>query len=266
MKSRRRHVLHGEMLLEGEQAAKRDRRERRVLWRRIGLVLAFAGVVAGVIGLYFSPVLRVDNVEISGNTVVDTQDVLDMADLEGDPIFRVDTDALAERVMALPMVYRAKVERDWPGTIRIEIMERSPWGYWKAAGNVYPIDVEGVVLSGVQPAENATTIEDTAATEPLSAGDQVDADAVFLAQVLLDRLPDTVSPTVGDIEYSGDVGLSVQTSAGYRVIVGDSQNFDYKLAVWKALEEELGPQGMAGHVLDLRFGDRPSLVRGGDES
>lgn len=266
MKSRRRHVLHGEMLLDAEQTAKRDRRERRIRWWRIGVAFGFAGLVAGMIGLYLSPVLRVDQVEVSGNSVVSAEEVLEMLDLEGDSMLQVDTAAIERQVSALPMVYRVSADRQFPGTVKIEITERSPWGYWKAAGGVYPIDVEGVVLSGVTPPEGATTIEDTAATEPLSAGDEVDADAVFLAQVLLDRLPETVSPTVGAIEYSSEVGLSVQTSAGYRVVIGDSQNFDYKLAVWKALEEQLGPEGMAGHVLDLRFGDRPALMRGGDES
>jgi hypothetical protein len=53
--------------------------------------------------------------------------------------------------------------------------------------------------------------------------------------------------------------LALTTDAGYRVVVGDSQNFDYKLAVWQAIEERLGRAAMVGHVLDLRFGDRPSF-------
>jgi hypothetical protein len=33
---------------------------------------------------------------------------------------------------------------------------------------------------------------------------------------------------------------------------------DYKLAVWQAVEEDIGREDMAGHVLDLRFRDRPA--------
>lgn len=265
MKSRRR-TIQGEVLLDGERAERRDRRERRIRWRRIGSGFAAIALIAGLIGLYFSPLLRVDEVQVSGTTVVNQEDVLDLIDLEGDSMLQVDTAAIERSVLSLPMVYKASVERKWPGTVTIEITERSAWGYWQTAGNVYPIDIEGFVLSGVTPPDGATVIEDTVSTTPLSPGDEVDADAVFLAQVLVDRLPETVSPTVGAIQYSPELGLSVETSAGYRVVIGDSQNFDYKLSVWQALEAELGPQGMAGHVLDLRFGDRPSLTRGGDES
>lgn len=188
-----------------------------------------------------------------------------MIDLEGDSIFRVDTEGIAEQVMTLPGIHEATVERDWPSTVRIEITERAAWGYWKTGGEMYPIDAEGVVLSGVTPPEGAVVIEDMGPPAALARGDRVEEDAILLTQLLLERMPETVSPAAGHIEYSAEFGLSLQTSAGYEVIIGDSQNLDYKLAVWRALEEELGPQGMTGQVLDLRFGDRPSL-RGGDES
>ena len=266
MRSKRRHVLHGEMLLDREQEERQESRLRRIRWWRIGAVILTLGVLAGMIALYFSSALRVQDVEVSGNGVVSTEDVLELVDVEGDSMLRVNTDAIAERVMALPMVNEVKVDRDWPQTVRINISERVAWGYWKSGPDLYAIDVEGLVLEGVSPPEGAIVIEDTGPTASLSAGDHVDGDAVFLAQVLHNRIPETVSPRVGAIEYSADTGLSIETSAGYRVVIGDSQNFDYKLSVWKALEAQLGPEGMAGHVLDLRFGDRPALMNGGDES
>jgi cell division protein FtsQ len=259
-------VLHGEVLLDAEQAQRQESRLRRIRWWRIGVALAFMTVVAGLIGLYFAPVFRVQNVEVSGAETIDTQEVLDLVDVEGDSILRVNTNEIAERVRTLPMVYDVSVTREWPQTVRIEVTERSAWGYWKSGDSVYPIDVEGFVLAGVLPPEGAITIEDTGAPSALATGNRVDEDAVFLAQVLLDRIPENVAPTAGAIKYSAETGITIETSAGYRVVIGDSQNFEYKLAVWKALEEQLGPEGMAGHVLDLRFGDRPALLEGGEES
>lgn len=266
MRSKRRQVLRGEMLLDREQEERQETRRRRIRWWRIGFVVLMLGVIAGMISLYFAPALRVQNVEVSGADVVSEQDVLEMVDVEGDSMLRVDTGKIADGIRTLPMVNDVSVERVWPKTIRVEISERVAWGYWKSGQNLYPIDVEGLVLEGVSPPEGATVIEDTDPAASISPGDYVDPDAVFLAQVLLKRVPETVSPAVGAIEYSSETGLSLQTSAGYRVVIGDSQNFDYKLSVWKALEAELGPEGMAGHVLDLRFGDRPALMNGGDES
>ncbi|MCH8814869.1 MAG: FtsQ-type POTRA domain-containing protein [Chloroflexi bacterium] len=264
MRSKKR-TLQGEVLLNDQQ----EQRLRRFRWGRLLFAVAVVSLFAGSIGLYFSPLLRVQNVEVTGANVISVQDVLDLVDLESDSMLRVDTGEIVESVSALPMVLRVSVERDWPQTIRILITERSPWGFWKSGDNLHVIDSKGFVLSGVLPGEGALTIEAVDAVSQLSPGDRVDGDAVFLTQVLLQEVPKTVSADVTAIEFSAELGLSIDTDAGYRVVIGDSQNFNYKLAVWKALEGQLGPEGMAGQVLDLRFGDRPSLqplATGGDET
>ena len=264
MRSKRR-VLEGEMLVD-------DRYERRrggFRWGRLLFVVATMSVIAGMIGLYFSPLLRVQNIEVTGTNVVSTEEVLDLISLDGDSMLRVDTNEIVTRVNGLPMVLKTSVERDWPQSIRIEVTERSPWGYWVSGDHMYVIDSEGYVLTGVTPKEGALTIHATDAALTLIPGDRVDSDAVFLAQVLVQRIPKAVSVTVTAIEFSAELGLTVETTAGYEVVIGDSQNFNHKLAVWKALEDQLGSEGMSGQVLDLRFGDRPSLQpldTGGDET
>ena len=54
-------------------------------------------------------------------------------------------------------------------------------------------------------------------------------------------------------------GMTITTDAGYRVVVGDEDDLNYKLSVWAEIDSTIGRQEMSGHVLDLRFGDRPSL-------
>ena len=72
-------------------------------------------------------------------------------------------------------------------------------------------------------------------------------------------MPDQLALRITKFEYTPEKGLSVVTDANYRVVIGDSQNVEYKLAVWKTVEEDIGRGAMAGHVLDLRFRDRPSF-------
>lgn len=264
MRSKRR-VLEGEVLLDD----RREQRLKRFRWGRLLFAVAVVSVIAGMIGLYFSPLLRVQNVKVGGTSVVSVAAVLDLVSLDHDSMLRVDTNDIAQRVDSLPMVLKTSVERDWPQTIRIVITERSPWGYWRSGDDLYVIDGEGYVLRGVLPDEGAITIHATDAALPLAPGDRVDGDAVFLTQVLVQRVPEAVSVNVTAIEFSAELGLTIETTAGYDVVIGDSQNFDHKLAVWEALEGQLGPEGMSGHLLDLRFGDRPSLQpleTGGDET
>jgi cell division septal protein FtsQ len=146
----------------------------------------------------------------------------------------------------------------WPNKVRIEVVERTPWGFWDLNDVSYVIDSEGYILTDVRPPEGSPVILDLGAPAPLTSGDYVDADAVLLAQALLKSVPEKLEQKITKFEYTPQGGLSITTDAGYRVAVGDSQNFDYKMTVWKAVEDELGRRDMTGHVLDLRFRDRPS--------
>ena len=127
-------------------------------------------------------------------------------------------------------------------------------GYiWAKAGS--SIDAGEEIKAG----EGAPVIHDTGAPAALSVGDRVDTDAVLLAQALLSFVPEQLSLTIMRFEYTPEHGLSLVTDAAYRVVMGDSQNVEYKMAVWKTVEEDIGRGAMAGHVLDLRFRDHPSF-------
>ena len=239
--------------------SKTARRVRLVRWRRLMIGIAVVTTVCGSIGLYFSPVLRIQDVEVVGATNVSREEIIGLARLGDQSMLRLDLASAERRVESIPIVQDARLERRWPQTIRIQITERSPWALWEIGDARYVIDTEGVVLPGSAPVENAPVIRDITGVSRLAPGDQVDRDTVIAAQALLERVPERLAIEVTVLEYTPQQGLAVLTTAGYRVVVGDSQNLDYKLAVWQAIEGRLGRETMAGHVLDLRFRDRPSF-------
>ena len=251
----RPRAIRGEVLLD-ETTARRLRVAHR---RRMLTIAGLIGAAAVAIVLYVSPMLRVQRVQVVGATTIDPAEVAQLAALEDDSMFHPGTDAAHERIAYLPVVQTVKIDRQWPQTIRIEITERVAWGYWQVGDQNYVIDVDGVVLPEIQPAEGAPVIKDLSNPVRLVPGDRVDEDAVALTRALLQRVPAEMALSIASLEYSPTSGLTVTTDAGYRVVIGDSQNIDYKLAVWKGVEGQLGRDGMAGHVLDLRFGDRPAF-------
>ena len=246
--------LQGHVLLEEDEEPGGPR-----LWRRLLVLLLVAGLIGGSLALYFTPVFRVQEVQVTGAQTLDPYSLAKLADLEGISMFTVPLDEAQDRLAALPMVKSVKAERRWPHTVRLVIEERQPWAYWYTQDNEYVVDADGIVLEGAMPAPDAPIIyhlDDSAQFQP---GEIIDADAVQLAKQLWDSLPMTLDTGLVRLEYNGREGLSLMTDAGYRVIVGDSHGLEYKLAVWEALEQRLGRQQMQGQVLDLRFGDRPSL-------
>ncbi len=232
----------------------------RLRWRRIVTALAIVGVVAVLVATYFSPLLRVQEIQIAGTTNVDPALATQLADLGGQSMFRLDLRETEARIEALPQVKSAVAQRSWPNTVRIRITERLPWGYWQSGGTTYVIDAEGVVLphqAALLPGEGAPVIEDLSSAGLLRQGDRVDGNVVTLFQTTLERAPTTLD--IDALEYTSQAGLTLTTESGYRVILGDSQNADYKLAVWQAMEQELGQAALVGRTLDLRYQDRPSL-------
>ncbi len=233
-------------------------RWRRLRLRRVALALGIVAAAVGAAVLYRSPLLRVQDVEVVGATHLDPAQLAQMAGLEGASMFDPPLERAESRIAALPPVLSVKAERHWPNSVRIEVVERAPWGLWIIGETPYVVDAEGVVLEGIPPPEGAPVINDLGGPAKLIPGDRVDVDAVALAQSLLQRLP-ALAMSVATFEYTPQAGLALTTDANYRVVVGDSQNFEYKMAVWQAIDRELGREAMAGHVLDLRFESRPSF-------
>jgi cell division protein FtsQ len=111
-------------------------RERRIAVqralgrRRLRVIAVVAGAVC-VVGTAFlvlnSPLFDVDAVRVEGAQHVAADDVRRASGIgRRDALLFADTAAAARRVEELPWVADATVRRDWPGTIRIRVVEHAP--------------------------------------------------------------------------------------------------------------------------------------------
>jgi len=251
----RRRPIEGEVMMDEATA----RRLRRIRFRRVAIAAAVISVLPIAVTVYLSPTFRVGDIEVLGTAQVDAAQVEQLASLEGDSMFRLGSDGAEQRIGYLPLVESVTIERRWPNTVRIVVRERQPWGYWQVGERKYVIDSEGIVLGDLPPTEGAPSVKDLTNPLRLVPGDQVDRDAVALTRLLLQRVPEVLAWSPVGFEYTTDKGLALLADVGYRVVIGDSQNIEYKLAVWKKIEESLGRTAMSGHVLDLRFENRPAF-------
>jgi cell division protein FtsQ len=220
-------------------------------------VLALA--TAGGWWLYRSPMLSIRDVKVEGNTVISAELTRGIADLDGRSIFRPNLDGARERVLALPAVKEANIERDWPNGARISIVERVPWGVWQVGATRFAVDADGVVLD--RPAsEGAPVIVQTdAPSSPLVPGSRVDPGAVALARELLTTAERTVGRSVVGLEFSQGNGLTAVLADDLRVTFGDVQGYEFKVAALFAVLQQATEDGRTLHRVDLRFGDRVAV-------
>jgi cell division protein FtsQ len=236
-----------------------DRRQVRRRKERRLLGIAFViGLAVSMVGLYFSPVLRVQQVSVTGTTALDPAEVASLADIDGQSMVSSTFSGAEARIAALPQVRSVEIKRHWPDSIEIAVTERTPWATWSEGDADYTIDDTGFVLA-TTAADAGPIIHAPASDTPLQPGDHVDGDALSLTHALVEQVPVQLGVNLTEIEWATDSGVTVTTDAGYKVVFGDSANMQYKLAVWQGIETELGRDSMAGHVLDLRYGERPSF-------
>ncbi|MGX9792198.1 cell division protein FtsQ/DivIB [Mycobacterium sp. MMS18-G62] len=77
--------------------------------------------------LYFTPIMSARNIVVTGLSVVTQDEVVTAAAVKsGTPLLQVNTDAVAERVAAIRRVASARVQRQYPSTLRVTVIERVP--------------------------------------------------------------------------------------------------------------------------------------------
>jgi cell division protein FtsQ len=204
--------------------------------------------------LQHSDYFTVRVVRVSGTSSIDPALIANLSGVWGKPLYAVDPSSSAATIDRLPVVAGAQVRRVWPNEVDILIHERTPWGTWQIGGVNYVIDGDGVVLD-IAPTPWPASIYELDAAPGKRPGDRVDGDAVRMAAVLLDRLPNTMSQQVLRMEYAPDSGLDLVTNQNIRVRLGDSQGLEYKFAVWQALNFKVGASRI--HLIDLSSVDRP---------
>ena len=106
--------------------------------RQATLGLATASSEAGFV---------VRQVEIDGATNQPRLSIYrEVLDGGSDSMLLADLDAMRERLVALPWVKDASIQRRWPDRLHIHIEERKPAALWQYKGRLRLIDAEGAVL------------------------------------------------------------------------------------------------------------------------
>ncbi len=112
------------------------------------VALVLGGVAGGAWGVHrfltTSPRFAVSTIAIRGSHVLSDDAVRELLPFRvGDNVFSVDTSAAECALRAEPWVVRARVRRDLPRTIVVEVVERTPAAI-VAADGLYLVDATGV--------------------------------------------------------------------------------------------------------------------------
>lgn len=176
------------------------------------LALACGVAIAAFLG---SDLLAVRRLDLSGAALTTPQQVAAVGGVQGHNIFTVDTQGIAERLIALPTVREAQVQSALPDRLVVRLVERQPAAIWQAGDTRFLVDQGGFVLA-VDPAEGvARGLPQVVARDgdAPTIGTQI-APEIVAATPTIARDASSYGVTVSEIDYSPASGLTILTPSG----------------------------------------------------
>ncbi|NKY52838.1 cell division protein FtsQ/DivIB [Nocardia vermiculata] len=195
------------------------------LWR---ILLWGTPVVLVVVVLlavaYFTPILSVRTVQIEGLSAVPDQQVRTVLQIpEGRSMLRIDTDAIARRVAALPKVRSARVQRVFPSTVRVSVDERRAVLFFDSPQGPHLVDSDSVEFA-VEPAPPGVpklSTDRPGGSEPVTRA----------AVTVLDAAPPALRAQVGEVVARSVSDIELKLTDGRTVVWGGPEDSERKAAV-----------------------------------
>jgi cell division protein FtsQ len=202
-----------------------------------------------------SPLLAVKHIDVSGGSVVTPQEAVAGAGLRrGEPMLDVDTRRAERRLVRLPWVATATVERGFPNTVKIHVTERVAAAVAaRPAGGWVVLDRTGRVLAE-RPDRPAGLPAVVGAGAPPAPGAGFGAAGPALD--VLAALPDALRKDVTDATLAGD---AVTLHTGSRELrIGPPTQLAAKVAALSVLLGRVGNRSVA--AVDVRVPQAPVVV------
>ncbi|MEC3958449.1 FtsQ-type POTRA domain-containing protein [Nocardia sp. CDC153] len=234
----------------GDDAGSEDLTYRPSAWRsrrvRLGALAGVVVLIAFGLVAYFTPLLAVRTVRVDGLAAVPEQQVLDALRVpDGRSMLRLDTDALAERVAHLPKVRSARVQRVFPSTVRVTVVERTPVLYFDSPDGTHLLDCDSVEFAIEPPGPGVPKL----ITDHPGGSDPVTRAAVAVMAALPIPLRDQLG--VGAVVARSVSDIALELRDGRTVVWGGTADSARKAAV-------VGPLlSQPGKVFDVTS---PNLV------
>ncbi|WP_410593950.1 cell division protein FtsQ/DivIB [Amycolatopsis sp. lyj-23] len=230
----------------------RNRPNRQVeIRRRWVALLSVLTVVALVYLLFFSSMLGVQDVSVSGARTVPADQVRTVAAVPaGKPMLRLSTDEIRDRVAAMPGIATVEVSRSWPNTVDITVTERTAIAFFDSGpggDGVHLVDGGGVVFKTV-PARPAGLPElklpKVSADDPVTRA--VTAVLGVIPEQLLKQVTTATAKTPASVEFTLANGKIVRW--------GTAEQTDRKAKVLAALLTQ------DGKVYDVAAPELPTIT------
>jgi cell division protein FtsQ len=218
--------------------------------RRWVALLSVLTVAAAVYLLYFSAMLGVHEVAVSGARSVSADQIRKVAAVPADkPMLRLDTDEIRDRVAQMPGLATVEVSRSWPDTVEITVTERAAIAFFDSGpggDGVHLVDGGGVVFQTVHARPQGLPelkLPKVSADDPVTRA--VTAVLGVIPEQLLKQVTTATAQTPASVEFT--------LTSGKIVRWGTADQTDRKAKVLAALLSQ------PGKIYDVAAPELPTI-------
>jgi cell division protein FtsQ len=209
---------------------------------------ALVSVVVVGLGLllYFTPIMSARNIVVTGLGAVTQDEVVAAAAVNpGTPLLQVDTDAVAARVAAIRRVATARVQRQYPSTLRVTVIERVPVVVKDFPDGPHMFDRDGVDFAAGPPPPGVPYLdaENPGPSDP----------ATKAALAVMTSLRPEVAGQVGRISAPSVAAITLTLIDGRVVVWGTTDRTEEKALKLGALLTQ------PGRTYDVSSPDLPTI-------
>ncbi|MGH2481556.1 MAG: cell division protein FtsQ/DivIB, partial [Ktedonobacteraceae bacterium] len=167
----------------------------------------------------------------------------------------------------------ASIQKAWPGSLTVTVVERRPVLLWQTPRATYSVDSHGIVIglaSQTAGTGHLMTVVDArikGVTQHVQPGTQLNATDIAFAQQVFAQMPLFAGVTVFTLHYdatgsktSGEGSFIVESSQGWKAYLGgadDTNPLDNRLVELRQILSKAQQQQWNLATIDLRYGLRP---------
>ena len=228
-----------------------------------------AGLLAGYTALACNKRFRVQRAEVVGTRHLSRWEILKAAGVGSqDSLVSLSVGKIQHRVSRLPWVKKAEVHRDFPGTVRIEVVEREASALALIEGRLFLLDRDLEAFTPVR----ANRAPDRPVLTGLGMGDVKNPDAEMrelfgLAETVMAQLSPADRRNLSEIHLDRVWGLELVFNGMPAVVRLGREGFASRLARLAKIKKDLAARGELGRalIIDL-LAEHKAVVRLGEES
>ena len=219
------------------------------------LVFILLILFIGMISLLCSPIFSVNQVQVSGNVYMSQAEVIRIAGLSDKVnIFRLTTSAVQNKLCKDLRIEQATVQRSFPSTIKIQIIERKPIASVACEYGFLEVDKKGMVLAVHKTiTDMQVPIMTGIVLKDLYIGDTVVDSACLNVLEYLAQLDETSVNQISEVHIASPDQIVAYTRNSVQIRLGSTDRLSEKAKATQEFIQNMKSMKQTIEYIDFNF-------------